>query len=298
MRHILQTDIIEMTPLQLTKPVKQKIWGRPAAANFIMGGAGAGFYLVSFFQALVREGSASLFESLPFGLISPLLISIGFLFLGIEAGRPLRGCFVFRHPRHSWISRETYACCIFIPSVLLDLLSPHPSIRLLAVIAALGLLISQGFIVYRARAVTAWNVPIIPILFLTSSLVSGYGLLLLLTALGGLYPDRSMSIIGLIFTGINLAIWFVYLFGSGSTHFVSATQPLRRSLSLILTAGLGHIIPLLLLLLLLLPQTFIIGPSLSLIVAISGSLLLIGCIGQKAGIILSTGYLRAIEIMS
>ncbi len=47
-----------MTSLQLKKPEKQKIWGRPAAANFILGGTGAGFYLVCFFQAVMREGFA------------------------------------------------------------------------------------------------------------------------------------------------------------------------------------------------------------------------------------------------
>lgn len=285
-----------MIPLQLKKPVKQYAWGRPAAVNFIMGGAGAGVYLFSFFQAFMRSGSAFVSESLPFGLISPLLIIIGFLCLAIEAGRPLRGCFVFRHPRQSWISRETLACCIFIPSALLDYVLPHPAIRLLAVAAALALLISQGFIVYRARAVTAWNVPIIPILFLTSSLASGYGLLLLLIALGGLYPDQSMSIIGLIFTGTNLVMWFVYLFWSRSPHFFSATQTLRRSHALILTVGLGHIVPLLLLLLLLLPQGFIIEPSMPFIAAMSGTLLFIGGAGQKAGIIISTGYFRGIEL--
>lgn len=285
-----------MIPFQLRKLRKQRTWGRLAAANFIIGGAGVGFYLVSFFQTLVRVGSASFFESLPFGFISPLLISIGFLFLGIEAGRPLRGCFAFCHPRHSWISRETIAFCIFIPSALLDFLMPQPSTRLLAVIAALGLLISQGFIVYRARAVTAWNVPIIPIFFITSSLASGYGLLLLLMALGGLYPDQRMSIIGFIFAGLNLVIWCVYISGSRSTPFFSATQMLRRSHSLILTVGLGHIIPLLLLLILLIPQRFFVEPLLCFIAAISGALLFIGGAGQKVGIIVSSGYFREMKL--
>ena len=285
-----------MIPLQLNKPVKQKTWGRLAAANFIIGGAGVGFYLVGFFQALMITGSASFFESLPFGLMPPLLISSGFIFLAIEAGRPLRGCFAFSHPRLSWISRETIAFCIFIPSALLDLLMPHPSIKLLAVIAALGLLISQGFIVYRARAVTAWNVPIIPIFFMTSSLASGYGLLLLLEALGGSYPDQRMAIIGFIFAGLNLVIWYVYVSGYRSTPFFSATQMLRRSHSMILTVGLGHIIPLLLLLILLLPLRFIVEPLLCFFAAISGALLCIGGAGQKVGIIISSGYFREMKL--
>lgn len=286
-----------MKSLQLQKSVKQKTWGWPASANFIIGGTGAGLYLVSFLQGLVREGPPSFSESLRFGLISPLLIAIGFVILGIEAGRPLRGGYVFRHPRQSWISRETYACCIFIPFALLDHLSPYPLIRLFAVTAALGLLISQGFIVYRARAVTAWNVPIIPILFLTSSLASGYGLLLTVTALGGLHPDQGMSNSGLIFAGLNLAIWCIYLFWPRSIHFFSATQALRRPHFLIFSLGLGNIVPLLLLLLLLSLQKLISEPITPFIAVMSGILLLIGCTGQKAGIIRSSGYFRAIEIM-
>lgn len=285
-----------MISLQLQKPIKQKVWGWPAAANFIFGGTGAGLYLVSFCQALLREGSASFFESLPFGLISFVMIIIGFLVLGIEAGRPSRCCYVFCNPGQSWISRETYTYCIFILFALLDHVLPYLPIRLLAVTTALGILVSHGFIIYRSRAVTAWNLPIIPIVFLTSSLAAGYGLLLLVTALSGVYPDQSMVIIGLLYTGLNLSIWFVFLFWPHSTHFFSATKTLRHSYFLVLNLGLGHILPLLLLLFLILFKRLIIESAPALMVAICGILLFIGCIGQKAGIIHLAGYLRAIEI--
>ena len=276
--------------------MKQNIWGRLAAANFIIGGTGIGVYLVSFLQALVVVGSSAFSEPMPFGLISPLMVSIGFIFLGVEAGRPLKGRFAFYRPRRSWISRETIAFGIFIPSATLELIIPHPSLRLLAVIAALGLLISQGFIVYHARAVTAWNVPILPIFFITSNLASGFGLLLILMALGGLFPDQSTYIIGFIIAGFNLVIWCVYIIGSRSTLFFSATRILRHTHSLILTVGLGHVIPLLLLLILLIPQSFFVDSLLCFFAAISGALLCIGNASQKVGVIISSGYLRDVKL--
>lgn len=285
-----------MIPLQLKKPVEQKTWGWPAAVNFIIGGTGGGVYLFSFFQAFMWFGSASFFKSLPFGLISPLLISIGFLCLGIETGRPLRGCYLFRNPQKSWISRETFAFCIFIPASLCDYFFPYPIFKLLAITAALGFLVSQGFIVYRARAITAWNMPIIPLVFLSSALVSGYGLSLILTVTDAKGSDQTMLFFGLISLFFNLLIWLVYLWQSSSTDIYSTTKKLRQLFSLTLTIGVGQIIPFFLLLFLLLQKRTIDPVFLSLMIVLCGILLLIGNFSQKIGIIISAGYFRAIKL--
>jgi hypothetical protein len=71
---------------------------------------------------------------------------------------------------------------------------------------------------------------------------------------------------------------------------------LRRSHSMILTAGLGHIIPLLLLLILLLPQRFMVEPWLCFFATFCGALLFIGTAGQKIGIIISSGYFREMKL--
>jgi phenylacetyl-CoA:acceptor oxidoreductase subunit 2 len=285
-----------MISLQLKKPVKQKIWGWPAAVNFIIGGTGGGVYLFSFIQTFMRFGSASFSKSLPFGLIPPLLLSIGFLCLGIEAGRPLRGCYLFRNPRQSWISRETLACCIFIPAALCDYFFPYPVLKLFAITAALGFLGSQGFIVYRSRAITAWNLPIIPLVFLSSGLVSGYGLFLILTATVATRPDQTMLFFGLILLLFNLSIWLIYLWQSSSTDLSSVTITLRQPFSLTLTVGFGQIIPLVLLLFLLVQKRTIDPVFLSQIIVLCGILLLIGNFSQKIGIIISAGYFRPIEL--
>lgn len=284
-----------MTSLQLQKPVKQRTWGWPAALNFIIAGTGGGFYLVSFLQAFMWLGSASFSKPLPFGLIAPLLISIGLLCLSTEAGRPLRSSYLFRNPRKSWISREAFACCIFIPASLCDYFSPHPAFKLLAATAALVFLVSQGFIVYRARAISAWHVPMIPLVFLSSALLSGYGLFLIVDVANMKGSDRTMLIAGLVALFFNLLIWLCYLQRSSLTDACATSKKLRQRFSLTLTIGVGQILPCFLLLFLLLQESAIDPLLFSLMIALCGMLLLIGNFTQKIGIIISAGYFRSIE---
>jgi phenylacetyl-CoA:acceptor oxidoreductase subunit 2 len=285
-----------MIPLILKEPVKQGTWRWPAAVNFIIGGTGGGVYLFSFFQAFAWFGSPFFSKSLHFGFIPPLLICVGFLCLAIEAGRPLRGCYLFRNLQKSWISRETVFCFIFIPASVCDYFYPDPVFKLLAITAALGFLVSQGFIVYRARAITAWNIPIIPLVFLSSALLSGYGLFLILTVTDLKTSDQAMLFFGFISLFFNLLIWLVYLRQSGLTDFYSTTKKLRQFFSLTITIGLGQIIPLFLLLFLLLQKHTIAPVFLSPMIVLCGILLLIGNFSQKIGILISAGYFRAIEL--
>jgi len=283
--------------VELISPMKQKRWGWPAVANFILGGAGAGFYLLSFLTMILEAGTFALSEPASFGLLAPVLVSLGFLALTIEAVRPLRGRHLFRHVRHSWISRETLAGAIFVPAAVLDWLFPHPALGVLAVAAALGLMISQGFIVYRARAVTAWNVPIMPLLFMSSGLASGGGLVLLVAALDRLPLARGLVVIGLICVVLNLAVWLLYLRWSHATPFRLATDALCRPIAVILTAVLGHVVPLLLLLLLLIRPGVDARVELPHVVtALSGLAMIVGGMSQKVGIILAAGYTREIAL--
>ena len=285
-----------MISLQLAKSLKQRNWRWPAAANFIIGGAGAGLYLFSCFQELMKFDTFFFSKSLSFSLFPPILIGIGFLFLGFEAGRPLRGCYLFNHLSQSWISREVLAGCIFIATTLWEYFSFHPALRLLAILSALGFLISQGFIVYRARAIAAWNVPIIPLVFLSSSLVSGYGLFLILTTPEATRSNQAILLFGFIFLLFNLLIWLVYLWHSRSVDLFSVTKKLRQPFSLTFTIGFGHIIPMVLLLFLIVQEHAVAPAYLSIIHDLCGILLIIGHISLKAGIILSTGYFRTLAL--
>jgi phenylacetyl-CoA:acceptor oxidoreductase subunit 2 len=282
--------------MELVRSKKQKVWGWPGVVNFILGGMAAGFYLLSSLVTIPQSGTLGLPQSVGFKLLAPVLVSLGFLALTTEAGWPLRGRHLFRHLRRSWMSRETLAGVLFVLAAVLDWLFPHPILWILAAAAAMGLMISHGFIVYRVRGVTAWNVPFIPLFFLTSGFATGSGLVLL-AALGKLTLGMGPVVIGLICVVLDLVVWLLYLHWSGDVAFREATEALRRPNSLIFTVGIGHLLPILLLLLLLVAPG--IGARVGLeriVAALAGLAMIAGGMSQKAGIIRKAGYLRGIVL--
>lgn len=281
--------------IQVIQARKQEAWGWPAVANFILGGAGAGFYLLSFVTRILEGGMTAMFDPVLFGLLSPVLVGLGFLCLAMEAGRPSRGRHLLRHVRISWISRETAASAIFVPATVLNWLFPHPVLWVLGAAAAMGLLISHGFIVYRARAITAWNVPIICLLFVTSGLATGGGLLLVIV--GSLTTGRGMAVIGMICVVMNLVVWLLYLRWSHDAAFREATEALWSPKALTLTVGVGHLLPILVLFLVIVVPSVETGVELPHIaVVVAGLAMITGGSSQKACIILKAGYQRGISL--
>lgn len=282
--------------MQLLPPSKQKVWGWPAVAYFVMVGTGTGFYLLSFLIANIEDRSLGAYQSVAYQLLAPMLIGLGFLSLAVEAGRPLRACHLFRRVRGSWMSLETLAGTIFILAAGTDWLFPHCIIRALAYIAAIVLMISQGFVIYRARAVTAWTVALMPVVFVTSGFGTGSGLLLLV-APDELTAGRALAIVALVCIVSNVAVWLLYLHWSSDSAFREATKVLRRPSAIILTVGMGHLLPALLLLLLLVKQG-VDGEVevFQMVATLAGLAMIAGGVSQKAGIILGASYTRGIAL--
>src|SRR3989304_771349 len=63
----------------------------------------------------------------------------------------------------------------FIALAALDLVAPWVGWRLAAAPVALLFVLAQGWVLSNCRGVLAWNVPILPPLFLASARVSGAG---------------------------------------------------------------------------------------------------------------------------
>jgi DMSO reductase anchor subunit len=285
-----------VTQQQIIAPSQEKTWGWSKVLHFILGGAGAGFYLLSLSTAILQEGVAALHKPVPFAVLAPLLIGLGFFVLVIQADRPIRARYLLRNVRHSWISRETMAWVVFVTSLILDRLFPHLLLRILTLASALGLMIGQGFIVYQARAVRAWNVRIMPLFFLSSGLTSGYGVFMLVFASHRLSLGYDRAVLGVICVVSNLAVWILYLRWSPVSTFKSATKNLRRPIKLVVTVGLGHAVPLLILLLFITGQDAKTGGELPHIVtALIGSAMVTGVFYQKSGVIIEAGYTRGIS---
>lgn len=283
--------------MEIVSPVKQRQWRGAAVVNFTLVGMGTGFYLLSSLIPGLERGTGSFHDPDFYGLLAPILIVIGFMVLTIEAGRPIRGGYLIRNVRYAWMSREVLFFAILIPATIIDWFFPSLGFRIAALSAALGLMVSQGFVVYAARAVAAWNVPIMPIYFLSSGLMSGGGLVLIIAALGGLTPGGVLLIAGLVCICLNLGIWFIYLYWNRSLPFLLSTKSLRRPMMIIVVVVVGHIAPLFLLLLGMIRANSFTGANLPYILTtISGLAMIIGVMGQKSGIILAAGNIRGIEL--
>lgn len=273
--------------MELIQPAKQKVWGWPGVVNFALGGAGSGSYLLGELMTRLWQGGRG---PAVFRLLGPALVGLGLLALAVEAGHPFRGRYLLRHLRRSWMSRESLAAITFIPTALLSWFFPHRVLEGIAAAAALGLLISHGFILYRAVAVAAWNVPLMPVLFVTSGLAMGGGLLLLVASNGA---NLGLTAVVLASVVSDLVAWLLYLYGSRSPSFRQTTTGLRRSAALFLIVGVGRLLPAALLVPFLMRLW---GGGDRLWAVVAGLSALVGGVGQKAGTVLKAGYLRGIRL--
>ena len=273
---------MEMLPAQ-----RQVLWGWPAVINFALGGLGAGWYVVAVLAAGFERSPGVIVAS----WAAPVLVLAGFAAVAAEAGRPLRGPRVLMRLRTSWMSRELLLGIAFVLLVAADLAFPLRLHRAQAIVAAVLLALAQGFIVRRARGVTAWDVPIMPLLFLLSALLSGAGAYLLVEVGAGRPPLPALAGAVLALIVVAFIAWARYLVWTSEDSYARAVAPLREGHSALVIDGVGYGLPLLLGLLALAAPA-VAGPAL----ALAGALLITGQVYAKARLILAAGQLRPITL--
>ncbi len=282
-------------PVCRTAAKKARVWGWPAVANFILGGAGAGLYL---FDALRQVITGKRLEETLHGmtaLAAVSLVALGFISVAFEAGRPLRARFLLANIRNSWMSVEMAAGALFIAAATAGQVFVIPACGVIAAGAALVVVISHGCVLHRARAISAWRVPVLPFLFLTSALSMGGGTFLVTSSL--LQGRIAMDIPGILMICLaaDAIAWGWYLWKTREGLSREATVLLRRPLSLAAVMGLGQVLPGLLLLgLLLLPRESPLFPPLHAAAPVIGLLMAGGGSSQKILIILGSSFRRGL----
>jgi DMSO reductase anchor subunit len=275
------------TPVELIPPRRQALWGWPAVVNFGLGGLGAGLYVVAVASAGLGRSPAVAVAS----WLGPLLVLAGFAAVAAEAGRPWRGARVLARLGTSWMSRELLLGGLFVLFAATDLAVPLRVHRALGMVAAVALALAQGYIVRRARGVTAWDVPLMPALFLLWALISGGGLYLVIEVLGGRQPGDALLGGLLLLLAAGLAAWARYLQWPGGPAFAEAVAPLGCGRGARLIAGGGHTAPLVLIgLAAVLPR----GAALALVAA--GALMVGAQLYAKALLILAAGQFRPVTL--
>lgn len=183
---------------------KQNLWRGPAVLNFFFGGAGVGLYLLRawFGPDLGPESGLLLVDLLP-----AALTALGLAAVAVEAGRPCRGAYLFLNVKQSWMSREVIFAALFILLSLMERMAGGAALTLMTAGAGILFVVSQSMILYRSSAVAAWHRPLLPLMFVAASLLHGFGVLLLLTALG-VFPVQSAALAsGLVWIPLALAAW-------------------------------------------------------------------------------------------
>lgn len=292
---MMEGDPKALRAIRVLESERQYIWSWPAVANFVLVGAGTGLYVVSVLASTLRR---DLSESLSYWwleLLALTLAVLGFLALTIEAGHPARGRYLLRNLKHSWLSRETLCWFFFGFLVVLNWIMPHSFVRVLAVLSAMVLMTSQGFIVFRMDAIPAWNVFVMPILFISSGIMSGSGIAVLASGLTKLPMPFGISVIAMAAIGVNLLVWFIYLRNHINAGFPTAADRPRKPCGAIGIVGLGHVLPLILLFLFVSGKTADTGLSLGQMV--TGLAMTYGVFVQKKAIIREISYMREIRII-
>lgn len=280
----------------LVNKMRIRVWGRPAVAYFVLSGMAAGFGSLWAFMTVPLSGEHGRYILSPhLKLMSPLMVVIGLLFLVHEAGRPLKGRFSLSNWRSSWMSREILVGSIFFSSSLLDYISPALILRLIVALSGVLFLLSQGLMLYRSKAILEWNRRSMPELFLFSGLAMGFGLYVILIAASSSSIGGRWVVAGFATIALDLVMWLVYLFPSRGEHLQIASNSLYGAIPSSVTIGIGHLLPLCLLVLLIPPSVFdeTVSKALSWIVGIC---IIAGGIHQKAGIMLTAKYLIPITV--
>jgi phenylacetyl-CoA:acceptor oxidoreductase subunit 1 len=302
----LETDpsvyYLNPRPVNPQPPRLQHSWHALAVANFFCGSTGIGLYLwgvlSAWWQGLPAPllslsdaaglGLATLAVQYLTGLLGPLLVLIGLLSVALEAGRPWRGYNVFRHLGRSWMSRESGFAMGFIGLGWLDTLCVQsPLLQTLAVLTGLGVVLSQGLILSRAKGVPAWNVAVMPWHFVISALATGGGAMLVLTGvLGGLSAGAVwLTAVGLVVVLADLMVWYIYLGTRPTTQtFTQSVQVLQSYWKGIVLGG--HIVPAVLLAL-----TWLVPAMMPLLYVLAGVALLGGGVITKHVLITKAAFL-------
>jgi len=274
-------------PVELIPAQRQRLWGWQAVANFTLGGVGAGLYGTAVLAAGFERTAAVVLAS----WLAPLLVLAGFVAVAGEAGRPLRGPRVLWKVRTSWMSRELWLGGVFVLLVAADIVFPLRLHRAQALAAAVLLALAQGMILRRARGIAAWDVPIMPWLFLLSAAVSGAGAYMLLEVLAGRTVPPAVLAAGILL--VILAFWSgrAYVSTPAGHAFREATASLRGGAAGRLAAGLGGALPLGAL-----AVALASPPAAATAAALAGLAMVAGQAYLKTELIVRAGLLRPITV--
>jgi len=161
------------------KPWQQLHWDARAAANFMLGGTGAGLLVAWAVSAAVTPAWQA------FVVVGLACIGLGLGAVWLEIGRKLRAVNVFFHPQTSWMTREAMVAVVLFGIGLAAIVSGAQALGIAAALVAIGFVYCQGRILHAAKGIPAWREPAVTAFIVTTGLAEGAGAFLAGAALAG-----------------------------------------------------------------------------------------------------------------
>lgn len=198
---------------------RQEEWSWLVAIDLFFGGLGGGLFL--FFG----------FLNLPifFGFLSLGLVILGGLVLMMELGHPVRAWRALRRPNTSWISRGVLFVSLFIVFGFLYL-APSLGVfswlpwsagtvvgRVFWVVAGLSafmVTLYPGFVLSSAPSIPFWHTPLLPVLFLSHSVMGAGGIVLLSGEAGAVQGVGSLVALTIAANFVMVSIYVLTMKGS------------------------------------------------------------------------------------
>ena len=229
---------------EIIKATKQRVWGRIAVLNFVLGGSGAGYYiLMVIITSLVKPENDHSNDY--FKLIAPAVVGTAFLSLAFEMRFPKRILYLANNLKTSWMSRETIFGMSFIFLAVTDYFLPHTISKTVALCMACGYLICQSCVIYSAKAIPIWNTRAsMPSIFL-SSIYGGNAWLFLTQTY--LLKNVYVSIAVVISILANIIFWLVYISTVKRILLVNGMQVFRHRKLIYFSLTAGLLVPVFLL---------------------------------------------------
>lgn len=166
---------------------------------FIFGGLGCGCIIAAHLLSLA--GGISKGDLILPDLTGGAILAIGLGWVWAPVGARLRHTSIFLRPTPSWTTYETYAAMAFFLALATLAKVPAPAIELLVVLSAAAFMICQANVAHASKSRPAWRAAEIPTLIVITGLMTGVGLIALLSAIvpsiirgGTLAPIAGMTL--------------------------------------------------------------------------------------------------------
>lgn len=225
------------------RPALQQDWDLRGTGNFVFGGTGTGLLIavaiLSFFDV---PGRWLILGALAF-------VGLGLSCVLAKIGRPLRAMNVIFNPHTSWMTREALVAGPLFIVGLAAAWFDTPMVNLLAALVAAVFLYCQGRILVASLGIPAWRTPTVLPLIMSTGMVEGASLFVVVSLLMGIGDTAMKVALGLMLVAIATRIltWRKYRRtleeGGAPSKALKALENAEGPVNY-----LGHVVPVILLL--------------------------------------------------